>query len=67
MRKIGVVGAGHIGLVTAACFAEMGNSVICCDNDKEKIKKLNEMKIPFYEPELEGIVKKNFKNKKLSF
>ncbi len=67
MRKIGVVGAGHVGLVTAACFAEMGNSVICCDNDKEKIKKLNEMKIPFYEPGLEEIVKKNFKNKKLSF
>lgn len=67
MRKIGVVGAGHVGLVTAACFAEMGNSVICCDNDKEKVKKLNEMKMPFYEPGLEGIVKKNFKNKKLSF
>jgi len=67
MRKIGVVGAGHVGLVTATCFAEMNNSVICCDNDKEKIKKLNEIKIPFYEPGLEKIVKKTFKNKKLSF
>jgi len=67
MRKIGVVGAGHVGLVTAACFADMENSVICCDNDKEKIRKLNEMKMPFYEPKLEEIVKKTFKNKKLSF
>ncbi len=67
MRNIGVIGAGHVGLVTGACFAKMGNIVICCDNDIEKIKKLKNFKIPFYEPHLEEIVKETFKNKKLIF
>lgn len=67
MRNIGIVGAGHVGLVTAGCFAKMGNNVICCDNDRNKIKKLKELKMPFYEPGLEEIIKETVKNKKLSF
>lgn len=67
MHNIGVVGAGHVGLVTAACFAELGNSVICADSDREKIERIKKIDIPFYEPGLEGLVKKGLENKKLSF
>jgi len=67
MRKIGVIGAGHVGLVTAGCFAKMGNYVVCCDNDREKIRKLKKLEMPFYEPGLEEIVKEGVKEKKLTF
>lgn len=56
--KIGVVGAGYVGLTTAICFSELGHHVICYDKDKEKIKKLKEGKVPIYEPGLEDILKK---------
>ncbi|HLG24975.1 MAG TPA: UDP-glucose/GDP-mannose dehydrogenase family protein [Candidatus Nanoarchaeia archaeon] len=65
--KIAVAGAGYVGLVTAACFSELGNNVICVDIDKSKIDKLNHNKIPFYEPGLDKLVAKNKKAKKLSF
>jgi len=65
--SICVVGAGHVGLVAAACFAELGHKVICVDNDKKKIERLEKMIIPFYEPELELLVRKNFKKKSLLF
>ncbi len=65
--KIAVAGAGYVGLVTAACFAELGNDVICVDIDEEKIKKLNNGIIPIYEPGLDDIVKRNKNEKKLSF
>ena len=48
--KITVVGAGYVGLVTAACFAEIGHHVICVDNDPRKIDSLLAGKIPIYEP-----------------
>ncbi|MCM8767183.1 MAG: UDP-glucose/GDP-mannose dehydrogenase family protein [Candidatus Omnitrophica bacterium] len=67
MRKIGIIGSGHVGLVTGACFAKLGNMVICCDNDIEKIKKLNCLQIPFYEPGLEEIVKECVEKKLLFF
>ncbi|HOJ30692.1 MAG TPA: UDP-glucose/GDP-mannose dehydrogenase family protein [bacterium] len=67
MRHIGVIGAGHVGLVTAACFAKMGNIVICADNDIKKIKTLKQNKMPFYEPQLEQIVKTTVKNGRLTF
>ena len=65
--KIAVTGAGYVGLVTAACFAELGNEVICIDIDEEKIKKLNEGVIPIFEPGLQEIVLRNKSEKRLAF
>lgn len=56
--NLSVIGAGYVGLVAAACFAEMGHDVICVDNDAEKIKALQAGKIPIHEEFLEEIVKK---------
>jgi len=67
MRNIGVIGAGHVGLVTSACFSKLGNKVICCDNDIEKIEKIKKFIIPFYEPNLEDIVKEGVDKGLLSF
>ncbi len=57
--KIAIIGAGHVGLVSGAVFAEVGNKVICVDSDIEKIKHLQSGKVPFYEPGLEELIKKN--------
>jgi UDPglucose 6-dehydrogenase len=57
--KIGVVGAGYVGLTTAACFSELGHKVICYDKDEEKIKKLKEGTVPIWEPGLDELIKKN--------
>ncbi len=65
--KIAVIGSGYVGLVTGACFADLGNEVICVDNDLEKVKKLKDNEIPFYEPGLENLVKVNVREKRLSF
>lgn len=65
--RIGVVGAGYVGLVTAACLADLGNDVICNDIDKDKISKLKRGTVPFYEPGLEELVKRNQKEKRLQF
>ncbi len=65
--KLTIIGAGHVGLVTGACFAELGNQVTCVDNDEEKIKELKDKKIPFYEPGLEEIVVSNYEEGRLSF
>ena len=65
--KITVVGSGYVGLVTGACFAELGNDVICVDIDEEKIKKLNNGVMPIYEPGLDQIVKRNKKENRLVF
>jgi len=48
--RVAVVGIGYVGLIAAGCFAQDGNHVICIDNDKNKIKKLNRSHIPIYEP-----------------
>jgi len=63
--KLAIVGAGYVGLVTAACFAEMGNEVICVDADAEKINALKQGRIPIYEPGLEEYVRRNFAEKRL--
>ena len=65
--KIAVIGTGYVGLVTGACFAKLGNTVICTDSDKRKIKALNKGDIPIYEPKLKEIVKKYRLKKKLLF
>lgn len=65
--KLAIFGAGYVGLVTAACFAEMGNDVICVDADPAKVEALEQGRIPIYEPGLEDYVKRNCQDKRLSF
>jgi UDPglucose 6-dehydrogenase len=62
-----IVGTGYVGLVTGACFSEMGNNVYCVDVDKDKIKSLKNGIMPIYEQGLEKIVKKNYENGNLIF
>ena len=65
--NISIIGAGYVGLVTGACFADLGNNVICADNDQEKIDILNSGKVPIFEPGLKETISKNFKNSRLEF
>ncbi|HZX44972.1 MAG TPA: UDP-glucose/GDP-mannose dehydrogenase family protein [Candidatus Nanoarchaeia archaeon] len=65
--KIAVMGTGYVGLTVGTCLAELGNEVICVDVDEKKIKSLNEGKIPIYEPGLEDMLKRNFKEKRILF
>ncbi|MEP7268357.1 MAG: UDP-glucose/GDP-mannose dehydrogenase family protein, partial [Saprospiraceae bacterium] len=64
---IAVIGTGYVGLVTGTCFAEMGNQVICVDNDVKKVESLSNGKITIYEPGLEPLFERNTHQHRLSF
>src|SRR3972149_2924142 len=67
MRKISVIGVGYVGLVTAACFSDLGNHVIALDVDENRIAGLKRGEMPIYEPGLEELVQRNVEAGRLAF
>ena len=67
MGHICVVGTGHVGLITGACFADLGNRVVCLDTDQERIAGLKKDLMPLYEPGLEEVVRRNRASGRLTF
>ena len=65
--KLCMIGTGYVGLVSGVCFSDVGNTVFCVDKDQKKIDLLNKGIVPIFEPGLEEILKKNFKQKRLIF
>ena len=67
MKQICVVGVGYVGLVTAACFADLGNRVVALDVDEKRVENLKKGVMPIYEPGLEELVKRNVKGGRITF
>ena len=65
--RIGVLGAGYVGLVAGACLSDFGHQVMCIDKDNSKINELRKGRTPIYEPGLESLMKKNMLSKRLFF
>ena len=65
--KICMIGTGYVGLVSGTCFADIGHTVYCVDNNNDKIKKLNYGETPIYEPGLDELIKVNTRAKRLFF
>ena len=65
--KICMIGAGYVGLVSGACFADLGNNVYCVDNNKDKIDMLNQGNVPIFEPGLSELINKNYLSNRLKF
>src|SRR3981081_606786 len=64
---LSIIGSGYVGLVTGACFADVGHNVTCVDNDQRKVDALQNGQIPIYEPGLEEIVHRNVSAHRLQF
>jgi UDPglucose 6-dehydrogenase len=64
---LSIIGSGYVGLVTGACFADVGHNVICVDNDAQKIRQLQAGEVPIYEPGLEEIIHRNVSARRLRF
>ena len=64
---ISIIGSGYVGLVTGACFADVGHNVICVDNDSRKVETLQAGKVPIYEPGLEEVIHRNVSARRLRF
>jgi UDPglucose 6-dehydrogenase len=67
IMDLAIIGSGYVGLVTGACFADVGHNVICVDNDAQKIKQLQSGQVPIYEPGLEEIIHRNVSAHRLRF
>jgi UDPglucose 6-dehydrogenase len=64
---LAIIGSGYVGLVTGACFADVGHNVVCVDNDPQKIEALQAGKVPIYEPGLEEVIHRNVSAHRLRF
>lgn len=67
MMQIAVIGAGYVGLTTAACLAEIGHQVTCAESNAHKLESLKSGVLPFFEPHLEALVQKNRQGGRLLF
>ncbi|WP_167376146.1 3-hydroxyacyl-CoA dehydrogenase NAD-binding domain-containing protein, partial [Methylobacterium tarhaniae] len=65
--NIAMVGSGYVGLVSGACFADFGHTVVCVDTAPEKIAALKDGRIPIYEPGLDALVAENVRQERLTF